>query len=294
MRKSIRLVDSPVLLCFAMHKLSKDWDTEQVAELFDAEINQKYKDMLEYHCIGLLFGKYDLLLECKPVSNQKLKEFVKCFRKWLWNLEIGGVAINGCVSNLTCFRVDYGEENTNHVCSKINTYSFFRPSSVKMREVAKGLERISRNKREDVRQTLFWNPSAISYTLKASGDNFSEIFDYLYDLRKKISARDFCTFATLRWDANDRDCKYIGLSSMINIKLSTKTLSDTILKRFDKTRVRLGYFDLVREVACDNLSGAFDAIKETRSFLSEEVTEKEASRTATVLTFDTKTLKSSN
>jgi hypothetical protein len=275
--------DSPNVLLLMMHRYV-DGDSEKVAEALYEEIANHCHDLIKDYFIGLAFGKYDIILEYEPVSLRKSYTFIDHVREWIWETRLTGVQLQGCISSMESYKImgQYTKKKS-ELSPAINTYSLFRLASKNQEELAALFDYFSKNKDLDVETDIFWNASAMSYMLKASGNDFGNIFTFLYNLRENNFLRDLCTFVTLKWDANDKSCRINGLRAMINVKINEKGLATELLRRFDDMKARLGYFDLVREIDCTNLSMALAAIKETRVALFEGKRKDLPNRTATIL-----------
>jgi hypothetical protein len=281
----IKLGENPTILLLAMHGFVKG-DTEALAHKINLKMN-KYARRLKYYYVGLLLGKYDVLLEMLPMSVNASGDIIEDFRKWLWDGRIRGTPIRGCLSTMTCHEILSDETFSEETTGDVRTYTLFRLISNTQEELISLVETIAQmSKKTHERPHLFWNPSAMSYLVKTAGDDFKKTFTFLYQLRENIFLRDFCTFVALKFDGNDRATKCDGLHAMINIKLGEPGLTWKFLDRFPDGRIRLGHFDLLRDTCPQNLSSVFDYVKETRAFVHQSATNKALIRTGTILGFE--------
>lgn len=276
-----------------MHRLFNKKDTEKIARLITSELARNFKKSIKDRYVGLLFGKYDLLLQCRPISQEAMYQFNRDFRKWIWDLKIDDFQVKGCVSTITCHEIVHRTSGQNKLSRRIskrafaiNSYSFFRLTRYSDELLSRILDEVAANQQEDLDLALCWNPSSLSYTLKTSGDSFDKMLNFLFKFRESEFFQDFCTFVTLKSGASDRKHEYGGIKAMINVKLSGSGLADPFVDRFENARFRMGYFDVVRNIDCSNLSSAFDCIQETRDFLVGAALGVPACRTATILSFD--------
>lgn len=268
-----------------MHGFVKG-DTEALACRINSKMNKYARHLVDYY-VGLLLGKYDVLLEMQPTSVDESREIIGDFRKWLWDGRIGGTPIRGCLSTMTCHEILNEDTFSKKTTGDVRTYTLFRLVNNTQEELISLVETItSMSKKTHQHPRLFWNPSAMSYLVKMAGDDFEKAFTFLYQLRESIFLRDFCTFVALKFDGNDRTIKCDGLHAMINIKLSEPRLTWRFLDRFPDGRIRLGHFDLLRDTCPENLSSVFDYVKETRDFIHQSATNKTLIRTGTILGFE--------
>ena len=268
-----------------MHKFVGG-DTESLARIADSKLKDPRKGVKNSY-VGLLLGKYDLLLDFKTSSISETNALAREFRTWIWEGRVHNTPLRGCLSSMICYELDPSENEGEEENDGIRTYTLFRLKRNTLREIS-ALKRIMKvhSTEAETKSQIYWNPSAMSYLVRTKSNDFRKTFAFLYELREEIFLRDFCTFVTQKFDADDRNHKYDGFRALINIKLGEPKLAQKFLERFDDGRVRLGHFDLYRIVHPENLSSVFDRVKETRNFLFDLAEKKSSIRTGTVLAFE--------
>lgn len=243
--------------------------------LLERKILNSVKDVpRENYYFGYCFGKYDYVFEMVFDSVEGGYRFLDQFRQ-----ELLKKSLIGSFSTLACFRIrDSKTELTLNPLLPFRTYTILRIVNANLNDLFKLIAKI----KEEVRDTyieLLWNPSVYSFVAKISTRSFRTLADFLYKLRTESSfLRDVCSFVTIDFNSK-KVVEEVKLRASINIKIGDPVIIEKLLA-LKRTRIRMGYYDIIKETDSNSLWNVLKTTKRIRKLITDP-----RSYTATILGF---------
>lgn len=235
--------------------------------LFEERIADKldeYSENLEH--FGACFGKFDYVIEIRPTTPTKGYAFIEILRRSLVEKE---PSIQSSISSLLCYPIERSKKDSKAIAaSAFRTYSVFRMTQQELAKVFGFCDEIKR-RFPDLQTQILWNPSLFSYVLKLAGSNFMNLARTLITTRIRIpSIRDFCTFVSISSSCEEKDGRENPVTGTVNVKLSDIRLLGKMIG-YPGTKVRLGYFDLTRDIQSDSAKELLSEIVRMRDTLEK-------------------------
>jgi len=236
---------------------------------------------------GFSFGKYDYIFEKQCTSSDDAELFLTNFRDKI--TKSGSSRFRGTLSVLIGYRMrrqkrQSRDQQVANPKFSVRSYCLTRLTAATPSELFDLIEK-TRSDVGGIDLDLYWNPGIYSFVIKIDTNSFEAVAKFLYRMHENsisehrgMSLSDTCSFVTVGYGSNSIS-EAIPLKAWVNIKIRDPNAIERIL-RLPKTRIRLGYYDVVKEV---NTKSLWSVLKATRKL--RRVAGDPTGYTATVLTY---------